>query len=83
MFKGYEHSEKSFEELHLSPNDPEIFRPKISIMVEISIDFDLLSIVEIQIYTFVLPIIQTNLGKHFGKNGSETCNLQKLLSMMQ
>ena len=59
------------------------FRAEISIVVEISIDFDLLSIVEIQIYTFVLPIIQTNLGKHFGKNGSETCNLQKLLSMMQ
>ena len=59
------------------------FRVEISIVAKISIDFDLLSIVEIQIYTFVLPIIQTNLGKHFGKNGSETCNLQKLLSMMQ
>ena len=33
-----------------------IFRPEISVMVGISNDFDLLGIIEIQIYGFMLPI---------------------------
>ena len=45
-----------------------IFQPEISVVVEISTDFDLLTIVEFQIYSFILPILQGNLGKNFGKN---------------
>ena len=67
MFEGYENSEYSFEELHLSPDDPEIFRPEISIVVEIFIDFDLLSIAEFQIYSFILPILKANIGKILAK----------------
>ena len=44
-----------------------IFRPEISVMVEISTDFDLLTIVEFQIYSFILPILQANLGKILAK----------------
>ena len=40
-----------------------IFRPEISVIVEISTDFDLLTIVEFQIYSFILLILQANLGK--------------------
>ena len=40
-----------------------IFRPEISAMVEISTDFDLLGIIEFQIYGSILPIFQANLGK--------------------
>ena len=35
-----------------------IFEPEISVVVEISTDFDLLTIVEFQIYSFILPILQ-------------------------
>ena len=34
-----------------------IFRSEISMVVEFSTDFDLLSIVEFQMYSFVLPIL--------------------------
>ena len=44
-----------------------IFRPEISMVVEISTDFDLLTIVEFQIYSFILPILQANLGKILAK----------------
>ena len=44
-----------------------IFRPEISMVVEISTDFDLLSIIEFQIYSFILPILQANLGKILAK----------------
>ena len=44
-----------------------IFQPEISVVVEISTDFDLLSIVEFQIYSFILPILQANLGKILAK----------------
>ena len=44
-----------------------IFRPEISVMVEISTDFDLLTIVEFQIYSFILSILQANLGKILAK----------------
>ena len=43
------------------------FRPEISMVVEISTDFDLLSIIEFQIYSFILPILQANLGKILAK----------------
>ena len=44
-----------------------IFRSEISTMVEISTNFDLLSIVEFQMYSFILPILQANLGKNLAK----------------
>ena len=44
-----------------------IFRSEISMVVEISTDFALLSIVEFQIYSFILPILQANLGKKMAK----------------
>ena len=44
-----------------------IFRPEISMVVEISTDLDLLSIIEFQIYSFILPILQANLGKILAK----------------
>ena len=44
-----------------------IFQPEISVVVEISTDFDLLTIVEFQIYSFILPILQANLGKILAK----------------
>ena len=44
-----------------------MFRPEISMVVEISTDFDLLSIIEFQIYSFILPILQANLGKILAK----------------
>ena len=53
------------------------FRPEISIVVEIFIDFDLLSIVEFQIYSFILPILQANLGKILAKMLSN-CYISKL-----
>ena len=40
---------------------------EISMVVEISTDCDLLSIIEFQIYNFILPILQANLGKIFVK----------------
>ena len=40
-----------------------IFRPEISVMVEISTDFDLLGVIEFQIYGSILPVFQANLGK--------------------
>ena len=43
------------------------FRSEISMVIEISIDFDLLGIVEFQIYHFILPILQANLGKKMAK----------------
>ena len=54
------------------------FRSEISIVIEISVDFNLLGIVEFQIYHFILPILQANLGKKNGKNPFKTCNIQKL-----
>ena len=44
-----------------------IFWSEISMLVEISTDFDLLSIIEFQIYSFILPILQVNLGKILAK----------------
>ena len=44
-----------------------IFRPEISMAVEIFTDLDLLSIIEFQIYSFILPILQANLGKVLAK----------------
>ena len=44
-----------------------IFRPEIFVMVEISNDFNLLGIIEFQIYGFILPILQVNLGKILAK----------------
>ena len=49
------------------------FRSEISIVIEISVDFNLLGTVEFQIYHFILPILQANLGKIPFK----TCNIQK------
>ena len=54
-----------------------IFRPEISMVVEISTDFDLLSIIEFQIYSFILPILQANLGKLLAKMLSN-CYISKL-----
>ena len=42
-------------------------RSEISMVIEISIDFNLLGIVEFQIYHFILPILQANLGKKMAK----------------
>ena len=67
MFGGYENYEYGFEELHLSPNHNDIFWTEISMAVEISTDCDLLSIIEFQIYSFILPILQANLGKMLAK----------------
>ena len=53
------------------------FWSEISMVIEISIDFNLLGIIEFQIYHFILPILQANLGKN-GKNPFKTCNIQKL-----
>ena len=44
-----------------------IFWPEIFVMVEIFNDFDLLGIIEFQIYGFILPILQVNLGKILAK----------------
>ena len=44
-----------------------IFRPEITVMVEIFNDFELLGIIEFQIYGFILPILQANLGKILAK----------------
>ena len=44
-----------------------IFQLEISVVVEISTDFDLLTIVEFQIYSFILPILQANIGKILAK----------------
>ena len=44
------------------------FRSEISIVIEISVDFNLLGIVEFQIYLFILPILQANLGKKWRKS---------------
>ena len=54
-----------------------IFRPEIFMVVEISTDFDLLSIIEFQIYSFILPILQANLGKILAKMLSN-CYISKL-----
>ena len=54
-----------------------IFQPEISVVVEISTDFDLLTIVEFQIYSFILPILQANLGKILAKMLSN-CYISKL-----
>ena len=43
------------------------FPSEISMVIEISIDFNLLGIVEFQIYHFILPILQANLGKNMAK----------------
>ena len=43
------------------------FRSEISIVIEIYVDFNLLGIVEFQIYHFILPILQANLGKKMAK----------------
>ena len=51
-------------------------RSEISVVIEISVDFNLLGIVEFQIYHFILPILQANLGKKNGKNPFKTCNIQ-------
>ena len=40
---------------------------EISMVVEISIGFDLLGIVEFQIYHFILPILQAHFGKKMAK----------------
>ena len=44
-----------------------IFRAEISVVVEISTDFDLQTIVEFQIYSFILPILQAYFGKILAK----------------
>ena len=44
------------------------FRSEISMMTEISINFNSLGIVEFQIYHFILPILQANIGKKNGKD---------------
>ena len=54
-----------------------IFRPEISMVVEISTDFDLLTIIEFQIYSFILLILQANLGKILAKMLSN-CYISKL-----
>ena len=76
MFGRYENSEYGFEELHLSPDHSEIFWSEISMVVEISTDCDLLSIIEYQIYNFILPILQANLGK----NTFKLCDIHNLIS---
>ena len=40
---------------------------EIFMVIEISIGFDLLGIVEFQIYHFILPILQAHLGKKMAK----------------
>ena len=52
------------------------FRPEIFISTEIYTDFDLLGIVEFQIYSFILFILKANLGK----NALKFCNMRKLRS---
>ena len=42
-------------------------------MVEISTEFDLLSIIEFQIYDFILPILQANFGKILAIELSNYC----------
>ena len=61
-----------------------IFRPEISVVVEISTDFDLQTIVEFQIYSFILPILQANLGKILAKMLSNCmlCHIQKLSNFL-
>ena len=44
-----------------------LFWSEISKVVEISTDFDVLSIIEFQIYSFISPILQANLGKILAK----------------
>ena len=44
-----------------------IFRTENSVVVEIITDFDLLTIVEFQIYSFILRILHANLGKILAK----------------
>ena len=44
-----------------------IFQPEIFVVVEISTDFYILTIVEFQIYSFILPILQANLGEILAK----------------
>ena len=41
-----------------------MFQPEISFIVEIFTDFDLLGIIEFQIYGLILPILQANIGKN-------------------
>ena len=45
------------------PTIPEIFWAEMFAMIEISTGFDPHTIFEFQIYSFILPILQTNLGK--------------------
>ena len=54
-----------------------ILGPEIFMVVEIFTDFDLLSIIEFQIYSFILPILQANLGKILAKMLSN-CYISKL-----
>ena len=76
MFGGYENYEYGFEELHLSPNHNDIFWTEISMAVEISTDCDLLSIIEFQIYSFILPILQANLGNILAKMLSKSFQMK-------
>ena len=49
------------------PIIPKIFWTEISAMIEISINFDPHAIIEFQIYSFILPILQAILGKNLAK----------------
>ena len=49
------------------PTIPEIFWAEISAMIEISTEFDPHTIIEFQIYSFILPILQAILGKNVAK----------------
>ena len=56
------------------PTIPEMFWAEISAMIEISTEFDPHTIVEFQIYSFILPILQAILGKNMAKH-FEICNI--------
>ena len=49
------------------PTIPKIFWTEISAMTEISTEFDPHTIIEFQIYSLVLPILQAILGKNVAK----------------
>ena len=58
------------------------FRAEISMVTEISTDFDLLGIVEFQIYRLILPILQANLGTKLEKNNFQNVYIDIILQYL-
>ena len=58
------------------PTIPKIFWPEISAMSGISTDFDSHTIVELHIYSFVLPILEAILGKNVAKTLQNFINMK-------